>query len=272
MDDSRIPGWLVLLLGIAVAGLAVWQSSRWKQQLRIGAGSLGLVYLGLLAYAIGGDSRGGTAARVWQFPSPWIVVLSGLSLTAAVLLVGRPTARGQLLWFAVLSLSNAAVCFVWGAFSPGILLTIVAVVAAGLLLVERRRGSSMQVAELWPAAAPDDESPYLVWLVGGTGFVLAVALVGVSYYALRAESSRAIATRRHSALPAQARLRAVLNIQPEHERADRFVELALGPRADVIVLLVILAFIALASGTSTGRARQAAMTTTPESESVDQAT
>ena len=57
MDDSRIPWWLVVLLGIGVTGLAVWQSPRWKLQLRLGAGALALVYLALLAVAIGGDSR-----------------------------------------------------------------------------------------------------------------------------------------------------------------------------------------------------------------------
>lgn len=259
MDDSRIPWWLVLLLGIGMAGLAVWQSSRWKPQLRFGAGALGLVYLALLAYLIGGDPRAGMAARAWQLPSLLSVGFCSLSVIAAVLMAGRPAYRGQLVWFLVFSLSNAALCCVWGAVSPGILLSVVAISTGCLLLLDLRQGPTMHVGELWPTIVHDDESPYLAWLTGGTGLVLAVALIGTSYHALRVESSRAIATRRHSAMPSQSRLRTVLNIQPEQERKTSFVDLALGHRGDVIILVTILAFIAMASSTSTCRRQEVAL-------------
>ena len=57
MVESRLPWWLVLLLGVWVAGLTVWSWPRAQRQVRWGAGLLSLVYLVLLVTALGGDPR-----------------------------------------------------------------------------------------------------------------------------------------------------------------------------------------------------------------------
>ena len=255
MDDSRIPWWLVVLLAIGVAGLAVWQSSRWKRQIRLGAGALALVYLAMLALAIGGDPRGIAAIRPWQVADMLVPGLCGISLTATVLLAGRPAFRGQLIWFGLLSLSNAGICCAMGTTSLASLLAMTGAAVLVLLVQECRRGEPLTFAELWPAPPSDsgDESPFLPALAGVTGLVLAVALIGTSHHALRAESTRATMTPRRSALPSRARVRAVLEIDPDEERSVHVIERTFGRRADVVVLLAALAFVSLASTMSVGR-------------------
>ena len=257
MDDARIPWWLVLLLGVGVAGLAVWQSSRWKLQVRMGAGALALVYLALLAFAIGGDPRPVAAMRAWQISDLPVFGLCGLSLTAAVLLIGRPSFRGQLVWFGVLTFANAGICVAVGIIGIASILLAMGVAVMILLVKECRNGHGLTAAELWPTAITESiESPYLPWLAGGTGLVMAVALIGTTYYGLHAESARATPTRRHSALPSRARIRTVLNIQPDEERSTGLIDQAFGRRADVAVLLAVLVFVSLASAIST-RSRSA---------------
>ena len=255
MDDSRIPWWLVVLLGIGVTGLAVWQSSRWKRQLRLGAGALALVYLALLAVAVGGDPLGIAAARSWRLADLLVTGLGGVSLTSAVLLSGRPALRGQLIWFGLMSLANAGICLAWGVNGIATILAMSAAAALGLLVRECRSGTQLSITELWPASPqePTDESPDLAWLAGVTGVLLAVALIGTTYFALHAESTRAMTSRRHSAFPSRARIRTVLDIRTDEERSASVIELTFTRRADVVVLLAALAFVSLASTMSTSR-------------------
>ena len=255
MDDSRIPWWLVVLLGIGVTGLAVWQSSRWKRQLRLGAGALALVYLALLAVAVGGDPLGIAAAQSWRLADLLVSGLGGVALTSAVLLSGRPALRGQLIWFGLLSLANAGICLAWGVNGIATILAMSAAAALGLLVRECRSGTQLSITELWPASPqePTDESPDLAWLAGVTGVLLAVALIGTTYFALHAESTRAMTSRRHSAFPSRARIRTVLDIRTDEERSASVIELTFTRRADVVVLLAALAFVSLASTMSTSR-------------------
>ena len=257
MDDTRIPWWLVVLLGIGVTGLAVWQSSRWKLRLRLGAGALALVYLALLAIAVGGDPRG-ISAPSWQLPDLVVTGLSAISLIAAILLAGRPPLRGQLIWFGLLSLSNAGICFVTGCAGLASILAMTGAAMLVLLVRDCRSGGPLTASEFWPVspADPDNEPPYVSLLAGATGLVLAVVLVGTCYYALHAESTRATTTRRHSAFPSRARIRTVLDIRPDDERSVRALERTFGRRADVVVLLAALVFVSVAATMSTSR-RQA---------------
>ena len=255
MDDSRIPWWLVVLLGIGVTGLAVWQSPRWKLQLRLGAGALALVYLALLAVAVGGDPLGIAAARSWRLADLLVTGLGGVSLTSAVLLSGRPALRGQLIWFGLMSLANAGICFAWGVTGIATILVLTAAAVLVLLVRECRSGAPLSIGELWPPSTrePTDESPDLAWLAGVTGVLLAVALIGTTYFALHAESTRAMTSRRHSAFPSRARIRSVLDIRSEEERSASVMDLTFARRADVVVLLAALAFVSLASTMSTCR-------------------
>lgn len=249
MDDPRISWWLIVLVGTGVAGLAVWQSSRWTLQLRLGAGALALVYMAMLAIAVGGNSR--TAAANWRGPEVLAASLCGVSLLGAMLLIGRPSERGQLIWFALMSLANAGVCIVTGNAGIAIALTLIAIPVVGLLALDSRR-PGWSFSELWPSSAKEaaNESPYVVWLAGAAGFLIAVLLIGTSHYALHAESSRATTSRRHSALPTRTRLRTVLEVDANRERSTSLMDLATGRRADITLLLAVLVFVSLATSIS----------------------
>lgn len=251
MDDSRIPWWLIVCVGIIALGMAAWQSSRWKLSWRSVGAVLALIFVALLALLLGGDPRG-AATKPWRFPDIVIVGLSSVSIVAAGLLAGRPRFRGQLAWFATMSLANAGICFVTGARAVAAPLAVVGFVAAGVLLLNYR---TLTTAELWPVAAPDhhSEPPTLTWLAATTGFALALILVGANYYAQRAESTRATLTRRHSALPSRSRVKTLLNIQPDQERSVNLLDQLTGRRADVVVLLAVLTFVSLAAWRSPSR-------------------
>lgn len=259
MDDARIPWWLILLLGVTVTGLAIWQSSRRRTQLRLGACALSLIYLAMLAFAIGGDPRVGTVARSWRISDVVSAGLCGVSVAAAVLLVGRPSYRGQLIWFGLMLLMNAGICFVSGLFGIASVLTIVATGILVLVVIECRRGRPLNVLDLWPASKSElnDESPSITWLTGLAGLLLAVSLIGICHYALHAESMRATPTRRHSTIPSRARLQTVLDLRSDDERSIRSLDRFFGRRADVPVLLSVLAFVAIASAMSTWRTQPA---------------
>jgi len=248
MDESRIPWWLVLLLGIGVAGLAVWQSSRWKMQLRLGSGALALVYLTLLAFAIGRDPRSG-AAMAWQVSEMLKIGLCGVSLMAAVLLMGRPSFRGQLVWFGLLTFANAGICFASGMLGIASMLAMMGGTVVVLLSKGCRGSPPLTAAELWPASMtePGGESPFLPWLAGGAGLLLAVALIGTTHHALHAESARATPTRRYSALPSRARIQTVLNLHADEKRSAGLMDQTFSRRADVAVLLAVLVLVSLAS-------------------------
>jgi hypothetical protein len=248
MDDTRIPWWLIVLLWIGVTGLAVWQSSHWKRQLRIGAGLLGLIYLGLLVYTIGGDPRPGAAPRAWVFLDLVKIGLGGLAFLSAALLLGRPGPRGQLVWFGLLSTANAVLCLVVGMPVIAAVLGVTAASSFLVFAVECQSGERWDFGELWPMPVADDRSdvPEFTWLSGLSGIVLAVALVGSIYYALHSESARASPTRRHSAFPSRTRVRTSLNIpveaEPTASMAERFTS-----RPEILLLLATLGFLSLST-------------------------
>ena len=251
MVESRLPWWLVLLLGVWVAGLSVWSWPRAQRQVRWGAGLLSLAYLVLLFQALGGDPRTvsmsgvaprGMAAVSWSF-----LVSSAVALLAGVCLVGRPAPRGQWIWFVTLTTANAVSCLICGSASVGGALLSLAAVAGIVLAYESSRSASLKWCEWLPASNPvASSSAYTpIGLVGVTGFVLALLFVGTLGYVVRVETSRATASHRFSAIPSVDRVRTALETEAVRpSTADPF-ELAFGRRADVIVLLAVLAFLVL---------------------------
>ncbi len=273
MVESRLPWWLVLLLGVWVAGLSVWSWPRAQRQIRWGAGLLSLVYLALLFTALGGDPRTipsvgvvsrGTVTVSWGF-----VVSSAVAVLAGVFLLGRPAGRGPWAWFVVLTMANAASCFVWGAAAVGAVLLAVSVVIglvlapspksglallAGLLSGRTPPGRDVGLseepdfkmahgAELLPAPQSASTS---TGLACATGFVLALLLVGTLRYTVRVETSRATASHRFSAIPSVDQIRSALETDAAFDSTAGPFELAMGRRADVLVLLAVLAFLVLA--------------------------
>lgn len=242
MDASRIPWWLVLLIGISTVALAIWQSSRWKPQMRLWSGGLTLVYLALLAFAIGGDPRGIATISTWRLPEYLTVGLGSLSLGAAIIMTGRPSFRSQLIWFCLLSLANAGIAWIHCAtMMIPVALVATCLVPVALVVKDLRSGDPFTPDELVrPDSTGDEESPYHVGLTAMTGLVVALLLVGTTYHAVRAESTRATPSRRHSALPVRARVRTVLNLNPDQERTLATVAVAFGRRDDLLILLAVL--------------------------------
>lgn len=248
MDDGApIPWWLLVLLGIGVTGLAVWQSSRGSHQWRMGAGALVLIYLAMLAWAVGGDPRG-SGSRHWSVTDCAVIGLRSVSIIAATLLSGRPALRGQLVWFAVLSLANAATCFVVSSYELGTTLAAVAVMSMGFAAHSCRSGASPALRDLWPQPAAD-AAPAMSWLAGAVGFTMAVACIGTAHFALSIESTRATPSRRSSALPSRDRVRALLSNQDDRTAASRG-DRTWKVRPDILALLAVLAFVTLAAARS----------------------
>jgi len=256
MVESRLPWWLVLLLGVWVASLSVWSWSRASRELRWGAGLLSLVYLGLLCVALGGDPRvvtisGAVSPRVSI--TNWSGLVSGVTaVLAAVMLLGRPSVRGQWSWFLVLTLANSANCFARGVASVGWALLAVSALVCLPLGRELLSGTRSTWAE-WLPVRRKESSP--IGLMCGTGFVLALALIGTWRYTVRVETTRATASHRFSAIPSADRIRAALEPKVVGSATGGFtptglLDLSLGRRADVMVLLAVLAFLALAMPSS----------------------
>lgn len=258
MVESRLPWWLVLLLGVWVAGLSVWSWPRAKREVRWGAGLLSLVYLVLIFMALGGDPKAvqtsgavprGSATVSWAF-----VISSAVAVLAGVFLLGRPSGRGQLVWFLALTIANAAGCFVCGATGVGWTLLALSAVIGIVFARELRQGPRPMWSEWLPAPNPvalkSASTP--LGLVGATGFVLALLLVGTLRHTVRVETSRATASHRFSAIPSVDRVRSALETDAASRSAAGPFELAFGRRADVIVLLAVLAFLVLAMHHPTG--------------------
>lgn len=242
MDASRIPWWLVLLIGISTMALAIWQSSRWKPQMRLWSGGLALVYLALLAFAIGGDPRGVATISTWRLPEYLTVVLCSLALISVIMMTGRPSFRGQLIWFCLLSLANAGIAWTHCATVViPIALVAACLVPVTLVVKDLRCGVPFTLEELFQTdSTADEESPYHIGLTAVTGLVVALLLIGTTYHAVRAESTRATPGRRHSALPVRTRVRTVLNLNPDQEHALATVAAALGRRDDLLTLMAVL--------------------------------
>ena len=249
MDDSHRPWWLVLLLGVCVVGLAVWQSDRFKPQVRVGAMLLALVYLAFLAFTIGGDPRGVATWRSWSAQDYAFLGQAVLSVTAAILLVGRPHPRGQAVWFGVMSLMNAIICAAQKSTGTASLLALIGLTCVIYLIKELWSGRPLRTEDLWPQffSKQENRAAGAIWLSGATGLVVSVLLIGTIHYALRAESSRATPTRRLSALPQPARIRSLLNIPAADQHSGLPTLTAFGNRPDIIVLLSVLAFISISA-------------------------
>lgn len=254
MDDSHSPWWLVVLLGIGVIGLAVWQTSRFTAQVRLGAVLLALLYLAFVAFSIGGDPRGIATWRSWNTKDYLFVLQGSLSLVAAVALVGRPHPHGRAIWFGLMSLSNAGICAACQATGIAIVLAIMAVGCGLYLIREQWCGRTLKGSDLWPKTSQesDEDAAGAIWLAGGTGFVVSVLLIGTIHYALRVESSRATPTRRLSALPATSRIRSLLDLPATDSRTASGLGHELARRTDLIILLGVLAFVTF-SATATKR-------------------
>ncbi len=261
MHESRLPWWLVLLLGVWIAALSVWGSSRASREVRWGAGLLSLVYLALIFLALGRDLRALPSAAVSRGTAVTVShCCMAITMLAGVCLLGHLSRRGRLMWFILLTVANGANCFAIGAVSVGGTLWVAAI-AVGIVLIREQRRDGWPLGSEWlrelipisPHAITREVTPPMIVLAstrselaGATGFVLALLLLGTLGYAMRSETSRAVTSHRLSALPSADRIREALKTGDEGPLATCSFELLLDRRADVTVLLAVLVFLALA--------------------------
>ncbi len=263
MNESRLPWWLVLLLGVWIVALSAWGSSRAAREVRWGAGLLSLVYLALIFFALGGDPRAlptlsaavprGAAAAV-------SAICAVIALLVGLCLLGQPTRRGRLMGILLFTIANGVNCFAIGVASVGGTVLVAAIALAIALVRELGRddwpSAHQWLRELIPVSSRAASNPMSsevhlpattrAGLAGATGIVLALLLVGTLRYAMRFETSRAVASHRFSALPSAERVRDALQNEDAGQSMARPFELLLDQRADVIVLLTVLAFLGLA--------------------------
>ena len=268
MNESRLPWWLVLLLGVWIAALSVWGSPRAAREVRWGAGLLSLVYLALIFLALGGDPRALptlSAAVPRGVMAAVSAICAGIALLAGVCLLGQPTWRGRLMGFLIFTVANGLNCFAIGVASVGGTLLVASLVLAMVLVRELGRDDWPSVSgwlrELIPVSsrtateATNTEihlpSTTRAGLAGATGIVLALLLVGTLRYVMRLETSRAVASHRFSALPSDERVRATWKSEVTGQSTVGPFELLFDQRADVIVLLTVMAFLALARHNAT---------------------
>ena len=253
MDDSHRPWWLVVLLGVGVVGLAVWQSIRFKPHVRAGAMLLALIYLAFLAFTIGGDPRGVATWRSWSTQDYLFIAQAVLSVMAAVLLVGRPHPRGQAVWLGLMSTMNAIICAVEKSTGTASLLSLLGFACVVYLVKEYWSGKPLQTEDQWPQlfSNREDRTAGAIWLSGATGLVVSVLLIGTIHYAMRAESSRATPTRRLSALPQSTRIRSLLNIPAAAQHSGLARSTTFDKRPDIVVLLSVLAFVSFSAAMAT---------------------
>jgi len=239
MDEGLISWWMVILLGIGTAGLCIGISAYGSFTYRAGGLALGLVYLVLLAYVLGTDSRLGAAqAKLTDLPQ---VVLGVVSLAAAGLAVAGSTDRGRTCALAGMSFSNAGLAGLNGATGLALALGAIGFTALADVTVRTVRHRSVSFAELLPAIEPRGARRLgYAALAFLTGLLLSLSVLAIVRYAQTAESTRPTTTRRLSKFPQRSRIREVLQISrdaepPQAPLRDR--------RPDLMILLGALAFV-----------------------------
>ena len=84
------------------------------------------------------------------------------------------------------------------------------------------------------------------WLIGGLFLMSALALIGTVSYSLRVDTSRTTASLRHTSLPSHRELDQILARGNTSRRDINLTRMALGVRADIVVLLVVIIFLRMA--------------------------
>ena len=254
MDEPFLPWWLVLLLGMWAASLAIWQQPSLHREIRMWAGLLNLVYLGLIFLALGFVPRlvgpGSSFLLQIRMTDVGAAICVPCSLVAGVGMLGRISLRGRCICYLVLTISNSIFCFLIQGPEIAIGLLFVAIASAKPLVQEWFRTSSRAplewLAELFRFTDEPSEISGKFWLIAGMNGILAFVLMGTLAYSLRIETTRNTSSPRYSALPARDQLVWVQSSPSESIREPKLLELAFGHRADVVVMMAAIVFLYLA--------------------------
>ena len=276
MNDSFIPWWLALLLGMWAVALTLWVHSSVHREVRLWSGLSTLVYLALIFLALRVSPRQdlplvtrSTLSRVADFS---FAVCLAVSLTASVYCSGRVSLPCRRLGYLIHTFANACLCALLHQPEVALGLLIVVGVVARPLVRNAAIPSSTSVrkwlitAIQFPGGPDSSEKRAEYWLVGGLVGVLAFTLFGTISYTLRSETSRVASSPRHPMLPTRDRLNEVLANQHSSDRVASPLDLAFGRRSDLLILMTVIVFLHLAmsmshdSGATTEGSRTAEIT------------
>ena len=276
MNDSFIPWWLALLLGMWAVALTLWVHPSVHREVRLWSGLLTLVYLALIFLALRVNPRQdlpsltrSTLSRIADFS---FAVCLAASLAASVYCLGPVSLKFRRLGYLIHTFANACLCVFL--HQPEIALGLLIVVGVGAreLVCDGSISGSTSVHEWLIAAIRFTSGPVSsakwgeYWLVGGLVSILAFTLFGTISYALRTETSRVASSPRHTMLPTRDRLSEVLVNQSDPDRIASPLDLVVGRRSDLLVLMTVIIFLHLAmsmvhdTGASTSGARTAEIT------------
>lgn len=252
MDEPFLPGWLIVLLCLWAAALTFWQNPSVNREIRSWAGLLTLIYLGLIFLVLGNGQRtiGSIAQALLNSGAKTIgcTVCIIISLMAGVGLLGPFRPRRRRMCYIILTVANAVFCWLVQGFEIASALLVYAAIIAWPLLSNVSRAApehAQPIAEESNASpAPHEHGEFL--LVGGLNVILACLVIGTLAYSLRMETARAITTPRYSSLPSLAVLE---RNRPTHSNSDRestLIDLATESRAEIVILLAVIAFLSLA--------------------------
>lgn len=265
MDETFLPWWLVLLLGMWATALTIWQHPSVHREIRLWAGLLTLVYFGLIFLALGFLPR-----LIGSAPSSianvrWIdlgqVICAAISLMSAAWMLGRISFHACRSCYILMTFSNAAFCALVGQSEIGLALSLVAVLAAREPVLEwlRRGNRSIRSGLAIFFRFTDEHLPVektgVIWLTGGISFLLACVLIGTLAYSHRVESTRAMQSSRVSVIPSREQLDRIHSMAKRSPNDHPLVDLAFGQRADVVVLLAAILFLSLAVALNESRTK-----------------
>ena len=256
MNDPFIPWWLVLLLGMWAVALALWVHPNVHREVRLWSGLSTLIYLALIFFALPANSRHdlplvahSTLSRVADFS---FAVGLAASLIASVYCSGRVSLRCRRVGYLVHTFANACVCAFLHQPEVALGLLIVFGVVARPLVRNVSIPNSTSVRRWLTSAIEFRGGPVSSekrgenWLVGGVVSILAFTFFGTIFYTQRCEISYVASSPRHSVLPIRDRLNEILVNQTGPGRAASSLDLALGSRSELLVLMTVIVFLLFA--------------------------
>lgn len=254
MFDSYFSWWFLLLLGVWIAGLVIWQQPKASAEFRWGAGVLVLAYIAMLFMALRVDR---TISATSTDSEPLLVAVDGLpillallSVVSAMMMIAPLSWSGERFWFASFTLGNAGLVWKSGLVNPTIMLTIM----AALILMSLAREAALSRTWTWTDLLPRSEErtgglqQIRTPVLAVTGMLLAVLFVGTVSHALRIERGRAFASHRFSAIPSTELVQSALGTatKSEDESNSMNQRSESGWRADVLLLASVLGFLVFA--------------------------
>ncbi len=277
MNDPFIPWWLAILLGMWSVALTLWVRPNVNREVRLWSGLATLVYLALIFLALrtnpGQDVSSSSRSTLSQLADFGFGVCLAVSLAASIYSSGRVSLLCQRAGYVVHTLANACICALFQQREVAFGLLIVASVAARPLFGNLSRPAPISVRDWLMAAVPFDDKPVAsgepgrYWLVGVLVSLLAFTSFGTISYTLRSEMSHVVSSPQQTALPTRDRLNEVLVNRNHPDQVGSPLNLALGRRSDILVLMTVIVFVYLAmsmgsaSGESVDGARIVEVTT-----------